>query len=260
MRNIVLKLAYDGTHFCGSQWQQNGRTVQGELEHAWHRFTQEQQRFIFSGRTDAGVHAQGQVAHIHTETRHTTTTIQRALNALLPDDIAVLETQEETLSFHARFSATWRWYRYNIDTERVVLPQLRHYVAQRDYPLDLAAMHTALQALRGTHNFIAFTTAKHQGPTERICYHAACGIIPWANHPLIAIDLVANGFLYHMVRRVVGAVLLVGRGKQTPEAFEQLLHKPEHQQAGATAAAHGLTLMAVGYSEDRDENIFTKTV
>jgi tRNA pseudouridine38-40 synthase len=260
MRNIVLKLAYDGTHLHGSQWQRSGRTVQGEVEQAWTRLTQEHRRFGFSGRTDAGVHAQGQVAHVHTETRHPTTTIQRALNALLPDDIAVLETWEADLTFHARFRAKWRWYRYCIATATVLLPPLRHYVVHMPYPLDVAAMHNGLQALRGQHNFAAFTTAKHQGSTERVCYYAACGSIYWADQPLIAIDLVANGFLQHMVRMIVGSLVLVGNGKKSPEAFEQILHRQDRQQAGATAAAHGLTLMAVGYSGESYENVFTEKV
>jgi len=252
MRNIALRLAYDGTHFAGSQWQRNGRSVQGELETAWSQLTQEQHRFIFSGRTDAGVHAQGQVANIRTETVHTLVTLQRALNALLPHDIAVLEVWEAASNFHARYSAQWRWYRYLMDPALVTLPMLRHYVVHVPYPLDVAAMQAALVVLHGEHDFAAFAGASHhQGSTIRWCERALCTHIEMFGRPLIAVDLVASGFLRHMVRTLVGTLLLVGRGQLTPEGFEQVLNGRNRQQAGPTAAAHGLTLMAVGYPEDR---------
>jgi tRNA pseudouridine38-40 synthase len=251
MRTIALKLAYDGTKFHGSQWQPAARTIQGEVETAWMRLTQEQQRFLFAGRTDAGVHAQGQVAHVRTDTHHSAETIQRALNALLPDDIAVLQSWEATPDFHARYSAEWRWYRYLLSMEPVLLPQLRWYVLRAGGVLDVAAMHAALIPFHGRHDFAAFTTEKHPGPTERVCYQATCHEVDWQGVSLVAIDLVANGFLQHMVRIVVGTLLLVGRGKMAIGEFERILNEQDRQGTGATVAAHGLTLMAVGYSEDR---------
>ncbi len=251
MRTIALRLAYDGTHFIGSQWQSNGRSVQGEVERAWEAFTQQQQRFTFAGRTDAGVHAQGQVAHVRTDVQHTVAVIQRAMHALVPNDIAVLEAWEPGQSFHARFSAIWRWYRYLIDNGNTQLPLLRHCTLHYAHPLDSEAMQAALLSLSGSHDFAAFT--KMQQPshsTVRCCSQATCRLIDIFARPIIAIDLTANAFLQHMVRTIVGTLLLVGHGHMTPEEFGQLIEKRDRRQAGPTAAAHGLTLMAVGYPED----------
>ncbi len=248
MRNIALRLAYDGTDFVGSQWQTIGRSVQGELEGAWEQFTQEQRRFVLAGRTDAGVHAQGQVANVRTETRHSLSTIRRGLNALLPTDIAALEVWEVPLDFHARHSATRREYRYLIDNAAVMLPILRNYVLHVEQPLDRTAMQQALRMLEGQHDFAAFTSQPPgQGSTVRRCYQAQCTTVELFGRPLLAIELAANAFLHHMVRAIVGTVLQVGRGRMSVEAFGQVLAGRDRRQAGPTAAAHGLTLTAVYY-------------
>ncbi|NJL04839.1 MAG: tRNA pseudouridine(38-40) synthase TruA [Chloroflexaceae bacterium] len=249
MRKVALRLAYDGTRFAGSQWQRTGRTVQAELESAWTRLAQERVRAVFAGRTDAGVHAQGQVAHIETVTSHPAATIQRALNALLPDDLVVLEGWDAEPDFHARFSARWRSYRYLIDPARVPLPQLRHYVLHHPATLDVAAMQAALQMLEGEHDFAAFAALHgYTGSTTRHCWRATSQWVTWYGRDLFAVDLVANGFLRHMVRNIVGTVLLVGRRHLTLSGFGQVFQSRDRQQAGPTAAAHGLTLMAVGYT------------
>jgi tRNA pseudouridine38-40 synthase len=249
-RKIALQLAYDGTNFVGSQWQAQGRSVQGVLEQSWSRFAQEQQRFIFAGRTDAGVHARGQVVHVTTESAHPLATVQRALNALLPDDVRVLDVWDVADDFHARYSARWRKYRYLIDTHALPLPMLRHYVLHVGQTLDSAAIQEALHVLPGEHDFAAFATlGDYQGSTVRCCYHATCELQHWADRPVLAIELVANGFLRHMVRALVGTLLLVGQQRLSPAEFAQILDSRERRQAGPTAAAHGLMLMAVGYSE-----------
>lgn len=247
-RKLALRLAYDGSAFVGSQWQATGRSVQGTLEAAWRQLTQEEQRFGFAGRTDSGVHAEGQVAHVATTTHHTLQTVQRGLNALLPDDVAVLAVCAVAPDFHARFSAQWRSYRYLIDTEPVRSPLLRRYVLHVPEPLALEPMHAALQALLGEHDFAAFaSTGQQEGTTVRHCYQATCERARWADRSLLHIRLVANGFLRHMVRTIVGTLLLVGREQLHPAAFAQVLQSGERHRAGPTAAAHGLTLMAVGY-------------
>lgn len=247
-RKIVLQLAYDGTQFVGSQWQPHGRSVQGVLEQAWEQFTQEQRRFIFAGRTDSGVHAQGQIVHVSTATRHTPTTIQRALNALLADDVAVLRVGEIGPDFHARYSARWRKYRYVLDTNPVQVPVLRHYALHVTYPLDTPAMQAALDILPGEHDFAAFASSQEDnGSTMRQCYLAQCKSLMWYDQSLIGIELVANGFLRHMVRSIVGTLLLVGQRRLSPEGFGQVLISHERRLAGTTAAPHGLTLLAVSY-------------
>ncbi|NJL32613.1 MAG: tRNA pseudouridine(38-40) synthase TruA [Chloroflexaceae bacterium] len=251
MRTIALRLAYDGTAFAGSQWQANGRTVQGELEAAWERLTQEQRRWTLSGRTDAGVHATGQVAHLSSATHHSIETIQRALNALLPDDLRVLAAWEAEADFHARFSARWRHYRYLLDPSPVALPLLRHTVYHIGHRLDVAAMQAALALLEGEHDFAAFAALQgYSGSTIRRCYTAQCTPITMLDRALLAIELVANGFLRHMVRTIVGTVVLVGEGRLREEAFGCILTGRDRKQAGPTAAAHGLTLVAVGYAAD----------
>jgi tRNA pseudouridine38-40 synthase len=248
MRNIALRLAYDGTDFVGSQWQNLGRSVQSELEGAWTQFTQEQRRFILAGRTDAGVHAQGQVANIRTATKHSAAKVRRSLNALLPSDIAVLEAWDAPPDFHARHSAVQREYQYLIDNSLTLLPQLRNYVLHVEQALDVQAMSSALALLQGQHDFAAFASlSASQTSTVRRCYQASCRKIELFGRSLIAVDLVANAFLHHMVRTIVGTVLLVGRRRMTPEAFGAVLQGRDRRQAGPTASAHGLTLMAVRY-------------
>lgn len=251
MRNIALRVAYDGTDFVGSQWQNTGRSVQGELEGAWLSFAQEQRRFTLAGRTDAGVHAQGQVANVRTQTRHPVATIQRGLNALLPSDVAVLEAWEVSTDFHARHSAVGREYRYLIDNHQVELPLLRNCVVHVEQSLDQDAMRAALRYLPGQHDFAAFATLKpNQGSTVRTCYAAEVGTVEIFGRTLIAIDLAANAFLHHMVRTIVGTVLLVGRGRMAPEAFDRVLKSRDRRQAGPTAPAHGLILTAVNYPHE----------
>jgi tRNA pseudouridine38-40 synthase len=251
MRNIAVRLAYDGTSFVGSQWQLHGRSVQGEVEAAWTQLTQESPRFTFAGRTDAGVHAQGQVANVHTNTHHNCAVVQRALNAILPHDIAVLDVWEAPPGFHARKGASQRWYRYLVDTGAVALPMLRLYAVHVPLSLDVERMQQALRVLHGQHDFAAFAKVSHDNrSTVRTCYQAQCHMVEYYQRPLLAIDIVANGFLHHMVRNVVGTLLLVGQGHLSAGAFEQILNERDRRQAGPTAAAHGLTLMAVGYPED----------
>lgn len=251
MRNLALWLAYDGTDFVGSQWQNTGRSVQGELEGAWSRFAQEQRRFTMSGRTDAGVHARGQVANVRTETNHALATIKRGLNAVLPDDVSVLDVREVPLDFHARHSAVRRSYRYLIDNNQAPLPMLRYYTLHIEQQLDVDAMREALALLIGKHDFAAFAAINpEQRSTVRTCYQADCSIVEWLGQPLLALDLSANAFLHHMVRVIVGTVLLVGRGRVKPAAFGEILVSADRRRAGPTAAPQGLTLISVEYPSE----------
>ena len=249
MRNIALQLEYDGTALVGSQFQVNGRTVQGELETAWHRFTGEALRWNFAGRTDAGVHAWGQVANARTTTEHSIETVQRALNALLPEDIAVRRVWEVPYAFHARYSAIRRDYRYLLLVEPRRSALLRQRVVQIDQPLDVQAMARVVQVLKGVHDFAAFGSTP-DGPTIRECFVAECSGIHEHGRQLVAIDLAATGFLRHMVRTVVGTLLLVGRGKLAEDAMARILESRDRAQAGPTAPAHGLYLMSVTYPQN----------
>lgn len=250
MRNIALQLAYDGTDFVGSQWQNQGRTVQGELEGAWSRFAQEERRFVLAGRTDAGVHAQAQVANIRTSTRHTPETVRRGLNALLPEDISVLAAWEVPHDFHARYSAVRREYRYLVDNHHGALPLMRNYALHIEQPLDMAAMQQAATRLEGEHDFAAFTVVGgQQRSTRRYCWRATCTHVVAFDRRFLAIELAANAFLHHMVRVIVGTLLLVGRGRMTPQEFADVLASGDRRRAGPTASGHGLTLCAVLYPD-----------
>ena len=247
MRNVALRIEYDGTDFVGSQWQNNGRSVQGELEGAWERLTQERRRINLAGRTDAGVHARGQVANVRTETRHDLATIRRALNAILPKDVAVLDAWEVAFDFHARHTAIRRDYCFLIDNGTVASPLLRRHALHRAGQLNVAAMHSALEVLLGTHDFAAFAGGAQEGPTVRNCYHASCQATELAGQALITIELAANAFLRHMVRNIVGTLLLVGEEKIGKADFAAVLAGRERRKAGRTAPAHGLYLMSVSY-------------
>ncbi len=248
MRNIALLLAYDGTDFVGSQWQNQGRSVQAALEDAWEQLTQERRRFTLAGRTDAGVHAQGQVANVRGETRHSLKTVARGMNALLPDDVRVLAAKEVGPDFHSRYSATRRDYRYLIDHGAAPLPTLRHLALHVEGRIDTAAIAEALPLLEGTHDFAAFTAqSADQKSTVRTVHVARLGETEILGRRLIAIDLAANAFLQHMVRVIVGTALLVGRGRMTAAELWRVLERRDRKAAGPTAAAHGLTLMSVRY-------------
>jgi len=248
VRNVALRLAYDGTDFVGSQYQNQGRSVQDALEQAWEELTQERQRITLAGRTDAGVHATGQVANVRTNTRHSRRTILRGMNAKLPADVAIQAVSEVDLDFHARHSANRRTYRYLIDNNLSWLPTLRNYVLYVEQKLDPVAMMEALAHLEGTHDFAAFSAlVPDQRSTVRTCYTARLSKVEIFGRHLIAIDLAANAFLQHMVRVIVGTAILVGRGKITPDGFKAILESRDRKAAGPTAVAHGLTLVSVGY-------------
>src|SRR5262249_42530417 len=185
MRNIALRIEYDGTDFVGSQWQNNGRSVQGELEGAWEQLTQERRRVNMAGRTDAGVHARGQVANVRAETNLDLATIQRGLNAILPEDVGVLEAWEVPYDFHARHTAIRRDYRFVIDHGLVAAPLLRRHAVYSARRLQVTAMQAALETLRGTHDFAAFAGGQQEGSTVRTCYLASCQLAELWGQPLI---------------------------------------------------------------------------
>ena len=243
----MLALEYDGTAFAGSQFQGNARTVQGELESTWTTLTGERVRWHFAGRTDAGVHARGQVANAHTATHHSPATIQRALNALLPRDMAVRAVREVAPEFHARFSAWRRDYRYDILNEPWPAPLLRERALHVVEPLDAEAMHQAVCLLEGKHDFAAFGAATGTS-TVRCCFGATCRAWERDERRLVTVELAANGFLRHMVRMIVGTVLKVGRGRLAVSDLGAILARRDRALAGPAAPPHGLYLESVWYA------------
>lgn len=245
-RNIALTLEYDGTDFAGSQFQHDVRTVQGTLEEVWTTLAGERIRWSFAGRTDAGVHARGQVANARTTTRHSTATIQRALNALLPSDIAVLATREVPREFHARYSAWRRDYRYEILQEAWRAPLERDRMLHIPEVLDVDAMAEGITALVGEHDFAAFGSVD-EGSTVRECYRATCRREAIRGRQTIVVEISANGFLRHMVRSIVGTLLLIGRGRLAAPDMQSILASRDRSAAGPTAPPYGLYLQAVWY-------------
>ena len=243
-RTIRLVLEYDGTRYAGFQWQVGVATIQGEIEAAIERLTGERVRVKAAGRTDAGVHARGQVVTFVTTTHLPVVEIQRALNALLPADIAVINADEVGPDFHARFSALRRTYRYSILNTPVRSPLRRLTTYHVSHALNVEAMHQAAQALVGTHDFAAFGgPMRRNGSTVRTVYRITC----YREGELVLIDIEANAYLSRMVRHIVGTLLAVGQGTLSPADVAAILASRDRTAARPAVPAHGLCLMDIGY-------------
>ncbi len=247
MRTIGLRLAYDGGDFVGSQWQTNGRSVQGELEGAWQQLTGVRSRVTLAGRTDAGVHACGQVASVRCSTQLSCHELVRGLNGILPDDVTVYEAWHADEGFHARHTAIRRAYRYVVDNAAVPSPLLRRHAIHVAVPLDVAAMTTAAQILLGRHDFGVFADSPAEGSTVRRIDHVGWSCDQWWGHPVVMFEIAANAFLRHMVRNIVGTLLLVGQHRIDAARFAAVLAGQTPRHVVRLAPAHGLCLMMVEY-------------
>jgi len=239
-------VAYDGTAYAGFQVQPNAPTVQGELERALARICGEPVRVTGAGRTDAGVHASGQVIDFRTASALDGGELERGVNALLPEDIAISATEPAAEAFHARFSATGRTYEYRIRNARTRDPlrsRFEHWCAPA---LDLAAMRAASARIVGRHDFAAFAAGESG---EREVRRAA-----WLRDgDVFRFEIEANAFLRGMVRGIVGTLIRVGRGKIDAGRFGEVLVSRDRAQAGPSAPARGLCLVAVDYGGERRE-------
>jgi tRNA pseudouridine38-40 synthase len=241
-------VAYDGTSYVGFQAQPNGPTVQAELEKALSSVCDEAVRVVGAGRTDAGVHASGQVIDFRTASALDGPTIGRGVNALLPEDIAVSALEPAAEDFHARFSATGRTYEYRIRhaSERDPLERLReHHIAG---PLDVPAMREASARLVGRRDFSSFASGPGAIRTVRRAEWCASGA------GLLLFEITADAFLRGMVRAIVGTLLWVGRDKIDAAAFERIVAARDRAKAGPSAPANGLCLIAVEYGGGRGEH------
>ncbi len=245
MRNIKLTLAYDGSEFAGFQVQPAVRTVQGELMQALATILAEKTRVIGAGRTDAGVHARGQVVSFKTRARIPIDRIPAALNSVLPRDMAVWQAEEVSLDFHARYDATYKIYRYLISLDPTPSPFMRHYSWRLPLKLNLEVMQQAAHELMGQHDFSAFCAA---GSAVRDKVRTVQCLQVVAERDLVLIDAVADGFLYKMLRSIVGTLVEVGRGALTPEEVREILARGDRSRVGPTAPPQGLNLWQVGYN------------
>jgi tRNA pseudouridine38-40 synthase len=244
MRNFKLTLSYDGTDFNGWQTQPGYRTVQDVLEQAIAAVTEARPHANASGRTDAGVHAVGQVVNFYSDTRLTPETLLRAVNAHLPADAVVREAAEAGQSFDANKDAVLKLYRYVIRDAPVPDPFLRRYAAWSKHRLDAAAMARAARCLVGRHDFHSFET---DWPNRMTSVRTITRLTVSRTGDYIWIDVEADGFLYNMVRAIAGTLMNVGRGFWPDSRVAEILTAEDRKEAGPTAPACGLFLMRVTY-------------
>lgn len=244
MRNIKLTIEYDGTGYCGWQKQINGPSIQETLEKALKKITGQKVTLIGAGRTDSGVHALAQVANFKAKSRLTTKQLLFALNTRLPKDIAVNKVEEAKPDFNARFRAQSRLYRYSIINSPVRSPLEARHSYQFRIPLDIKLMKKEAKTLLGRHNFSSFQAAGGSKSTP-VTTVKRISVISKNKH--IYIDIEAKGFLYNMVRNIVGTLIEIGREKLNPGDTRKILKAKNRALAGPTAPAKGLCLMKVNY-------------
>ena len=245
MRTLKLTLAYNGTRYAGWQVQRGTKpTIQGTLQATLAHVLGERVTVVGSGRTDAGVHALGQVAHVKTRSRIPVEKLLRALNGLLPPDIAVTRIEEVTENFHAQYHAAAKRYRYTIVTSPAVLPFDRPYVHHVRIPLNVSLMRNEAAALKGRHDFRAFCAS---GSSVRDTHRTLSRMQLRRQKDRVIIELDGDGFLYKMVRGIVGTLIDIGRGRLPAGTMAHLLKTKDRRLVGPTAPARGLMLMGVTY-------------
>lgn len=246
MKKLKCTITYDGTNFSGSQIQPNKRTVQREIENVLTKMHKgNEKRIVLSGRTDAGVHARGQVFHVETDLTIPIENWKKAMNAQLPDDIYVHKVEYVKPSFHARYDAKEKEYRYFVLNSSEPDLFQRNFTYFDPFPFDLKAIKEACKLLEGTHDFTSFSSARStvKGSKVRTLYEVSC----LKEHDKIVFTLRGNGFLYNMVRIIVGALLDVGKGILNPSDIEEILQKKDRSFAGKTMPPQGLFLWKVTY-------------
>ena len=239
-------IAYDGTNFAGYQVQPKKRTVQLELEKVLTSMHKGREvRVTASGRTDAGVHAKGQVVHFDSSLDLPPDRWKKALGTMLPADIAIIDIEKMDADFHARYNAIRKEYRYRILLSDTKDPFLRNYAYHYPYKLDLDLMKKASEYLKGTHDFTSFCSAKTE-VVDKVRTVESIDFLKDENQ--LVICFVGEGFLYNMVRILVGTLLDVGIGKRRPEEMKEILAAHDRTKAGRTAPGHGLYLWKVEYN------------
>ena len=244
MKRVKLVVAYDGTNYHGWQVQDNGITIEEVLNRTISELVQEDIKVIGASRTDAGVHACGNVAVFDTESRIPGDKFSFALNQRLPDDIRIQESCEVDADFHPRYADTVKTYEYNILNRRFELPTKRLYAAFCYYPMDIERMNQAAAYLVGEHDFKSFCSAGAQVQTTVRTIYA---VNVTKADDMVHIRITGNGFLYNMVRIIAGTLMQVGTGLMEPEQVKEILEARDRSKAGPTAVAKGLTLVEIRY-------------
>ena len=244
-QTFKLVIEYDGTAYHGWQRQKADRSIQAEIEKALAVMTRQAVALAASGRTDAGVHALGQTAHFTCDTAIEPDAFIKGLNSLLPDDIVIKNCESVPETFHARYDARRKTYRYRILNRPVPTAVDNRYVWHIRKELNATAMQTAARHLIGEHDFKAFEgTGSPRTSTVRTLFRAD---LKKEKDGYLIFEVAGNGFLRYMVRNIIGTLVEVGRGKLTPEGFKSVLESKDREQAGATAPPQGLFLVAVEY-------------
>jgi tRNA pseudouridine38-40 synthase len=250
LQNFKLVIEYDGTAYHGWQRQNNICTIQETIEDALKTMTGQSVTLIGSGRTDAGVHATGQVANFCLETRLTSDVFARGLNSLLPPDIVIKDCTAVGEGFHARYDARSKVYDYRILNRPIPAALFRQYSWHIKLSLDLDAIRTAMLCLKGQHDFSAFEAT---GSSRSHAVRTVIGVNLFGRDEdgQVVFSIEADGFLRHMVRNIVGTLVDVGLGKVSPKGFEDVMISKDRRLAGITAPAHGLFLREVKYTSGR---------
>ncbi len=249
MRNIKLSIEYDGTNYQGWQIQESPqKTIQGEIERALHIIFKSDISITGSGRTDSGVHALGQVANFNTESTMPNEEIIRALNGNLPEDISILKAEEVDPDFNARYSAKEKTYKYTILNRREKPAINRKTCLHFPHKLSMLKMQSACKFLIGTHDFKsfqAFDSSKPERSQDTIRTIKQINVVRKGDY--ITIFITADGFLYKMVRNIVGTLIDIGRKEIPPSEIKKILEGKDRELASNTAPAHGLCLVEVKY-------------
>lgn len=244
MKRMKLTIAYDGTNYCGWQIQPNGITIEEVMNKALSKLTGEGIQVIGASRTDSGVHAMGNVAVFDTNTTIPAEKIAMALNQRLPEDIVVVKSEEVPLDFHPRYCDCSKTYEYHIINAKIPIPteRLTNYFVS--YTLDFDKMREAASYLVGEHDFASFCNVRTDVEST-VRTITALDILTEGNR--VTIRITGNGFLYNMVRIIVGTLIRVGRGFYEPKKVKEILEAKDRKAAGVTAPAHGLMLMKIEY-------------
>ena len=249
MQRYFIYLSYDGTSYHGWQVQPNGNSVQEELQRALSTLLREKKEVVGAGRTDAGVHALGNIAVFDTEARMPAEKYAFALNTRLPEDIRIQKSEEVAPDFHPRFCRTIKTYEYRILNRTFPDPTRRFNSVHIYGNLDMEAMQRAAACLEGTHDFKSFATENPQvTDTVRTIYKTKL----WKEEDMIRFQITGNGFLYNMVRIIVGTLLEVGKGAIPAEEIPAILEAKDRTKAGPTARAKGLTLLNIRYPDEEE--------
>jgi pseudouridylate synthase I len=248
-KNYKLTISYDGTNYCGWQVQPNGVSIQEVIQKHLKTILRTEITIIGSGRTDAGVHAMGQVANFLFPETVDIYRLHGSINGLLPPDIRINNIVEVPADFHAQYSPKGKTYHYHLHLDRVQNPFRRHYNLHVKEKIDLECLKEAAKLFVGTHDFTSFANEAHLGTASRDPIRTLKRLDVVNQEGGIRLEFEADGFLYKMVRNIVGTLLDIGAGKLSKENVKEIFNAKDRRQAGKAAPPHGLFLMHVDYSE-----------